>query len=104
TYTSATYTADGEKFRAVVERVDSSGNSTRDEWTGKFDGKQYPVTGNARADMRAIKKINDHKYEVKQTKSGKPVSSGTIAISKDGKTRTVKITTRSEEHTSELQS
>jgi hypothetical protein len=89
--TSVTYTAEGDNLKAVVDGVDGAGNPTHNEWTGKFDGKDYPVTGDPNSDTRAIKKINDHKFALKGKKSGKVVNSGTIVLSADGKTRTLNI-------------
>lgn len=88
---TVTYTAEGNKYKCVVEGVDGQGNPTRSEWVGKFDGKDYPVTGDSTADTRAIKKTGPNHYALTQKKDGKVVSSGTIELSKDGKSRTVKI-------------
>ena len=43
--TTVTYTADGDNLKAVIDGVDGKGNPTHSEWIGKFDGKDYPVTG-----------------------------------------------------------
>ena len=34
-------------MKVTVEGVDENGSAVRNEWTGKFDGKDYPVTGDA---------------------------------------------------------
>ena len=39
------YTAAGDSVKVTVEGVDAEGKPARNEWTGKFDGKDYPVTG-----------------------------------------------------------
>jgi len=90
--TSVVYTADGDNMKCVVEGVDGAGKPTHNEWTGKFDGKDYPVTGDPNADSRSIKKISDHKYDLTGKKDGKAIVNGTIVISADGKTRTVTTT------------
>jgi hypothetical protein len=87
--TSVVYTAEGDSFKAVVEGVDGSGKPTHNEWTGKFDGKDYPVTGDPTADTRAIKKVDDSHYELTNKKDGKATTTGTITFSADGKTRTL---------------
>jgi len=86
---SVVYTAEGDSYKAVVDGVDGSGKPTHNEWTGKFDGKDYPVTGDPNADTRAIKAVDDHHYELTNKKDGKVVTTGTIAVSADGKTRTL---------------
>ena len=85
------YTADGDNMKAVVEGVDGAGKPTHNEWTGKFDGKDYPVTGDAQSDTRSLKKISDHKYQLTGKKGDKVVTTGTVSISADGKTRTLTI-------------
>jgi hypothetical protein len=90
--TTVTYTADGDNMKAVLDGVDGKGNPTHSEWTGKFDGKDYPVTGDPKVDSRAITKVNDHHYKVASKKDGKVVQSGTVVIAPDGKSRTLTVT------------
>jgi hypothetical protein len=87
--TSVVYTAEGDSYKAVVDGVDGTGKPTHNEWTGKFDGKDYPVTGDPNADTRAIKKVDDRHYELTNKKDGKATTTGTIVFSADGKTRTL---------------
>src|SRR5437667_12318851 len=63
--------------------------SRHDEWTGKFDGKDYPVTGNPNSDMRSYTKIDEHTLELNVKKGGKITTSGRVVVSADGKRRTV---------------
>jgi hypothetical protein len=88
--TTVVYTAEGDDMKCVVDGVDGAGNATHNEWTGKFDGKDYPVTGDPRADTRSVKKVNEHRFELNNKKDGKVVVTGTIVISADGKSRTLK--------------
>jgi hypothetical protein len=67
----------------------ADGKSVNNEWTGKFDGKDYPVTGDPNSDLRSYKKIDDRTLALTVKKGGKIVSSGRIVVSPDGKTRTV---------------
>ena len=83
------YAAAGDSVKVTVDGVDKDGGPTHNEWTGKFDGKEYPVTGDPTSDMRSYKKISDHKLELTATKGGKTTLSGTVVVSADGKTRTV---------------
>jgi hypothetical protein len=90
--TSVTYTAEGDQYKCVVEGVDGKGNATHNEWTGKFDGKDYAVTGDSNSDMRAIKMTSKNHYSLATKKDGKTTVTGTISLSADGKTRTVTTT------------
>ncbi|MCU1306724.1 MAG: hypothetical protein JWN45_1419 [Acidobacteriaceae bacterium] len=87
--TTVVYTAEGDNLKCVTDGVDSSGNPTHTEWTGKPDGKDYPVTGDANADTRSLKMVSKRKYDLSNKKAGKPVLTGDIVFSPDGKTRTL---------------
>ena len=85
------YEAAGDNIKVTVDGVDADGKATHNEWTGKFDGKDYPLMGDPAADTRAYKKISDHKLELTNKKDGKVTATGTIVVSADGKTRTVTV-------------
>ena len=77
------------KVKVTVDGVDAKGKPTHNEWTGNFDGKDYPLKGDPDADMRSYTKTNDYNLTFTQKKGGKVTVSGTIAIAADGKSRTV---------------
>ena len=83
------YEAAGDMTKVTVDGVDGSGAATHNEWTGKFDGNDYPVTGDPSVDMRSVKKVNDHSLTATQKKDGKVTTIARIVVSPDGKTRTV---------------
>jgi hypothetical protein len=72
-----------------VDGVDGSGNAVHSEWTGKFDGKDYAVTGDATADTRSYRKVNDRTLAMTNKKAGKVTVTGRIMVSPNGKSRTV---------------
>jgi hypothetical protein len=88
--TSVVYTAEGDSYKCVTDGVDGKGKPTHSEWTGKFDGKDYPVSGDSNADTRSIKKEHDGHYKIDNKKAGKTVLSGTVTLSDGDKTRTLK--------------
>ena len=85
------YSPAGDNVKVTVDGVDGEGKPTHIEWTGKFDGKDYPLTGDLNADTRSYKKIDDRTTELTNKKAGKVTTTAKIAISADGKTRTVTI-------------
>ncbi|HEU0368141.1 MAG TPA: hypothetical protein VFR42_02960 [Candidatus Acidoferrum sp.] len=87
--TTVTYEVMGDTIKVTLEGVGADGKATHDEWTGKYDGKDYPVTGNPMTDTRAYKKVNDHTLEATGKKGDKVVLTAKITVSADGKTRTV---------------
>ena len=87
--TSVVYEAAGDSFKATVDGVDSQGKPTHSVWIGKFDGKDYPVTGDPTSTTRALKQINAHTFELTSKKDGKVTMTAKIVISADGKSRTL---------------
>jgi hypothetical protein len=81
----------GDNIKVTLDGVDGDGKPTHSEWTGKFDGKDYPVTDDPTSDMRSYKTIDDHTLEFAAKKGGKVTISGKVVISVDGKTRTVTV-------------
>jgi hypothetical protein len=86
------YEAAGEDVKIIVDGVDRDGKPLHSEWTGKFDNKDYPVTGDPNADARSYKKVDDRTLEMTVKKNGKKTVTGQIVVSADGKTRTVTTT------------
>ena len=87
------YAVDGDNVKVTVDGVDAKGNPTHTEWTGKYDGKDYPVTGDPDTDMRSYRRVNDHTLRITQKKDGKVTSMIHIVVAADGKSRTVTTTT-----------
>ena len=87
--TTVVYEAAGDSVKVTIDGTDSEGKPLHSEWTGKIDGNDYPVTGDPSVDMRSIKKVDDHTLTATQKKDGKVTTTARIALSADGKTRTV---------------
>ena len=86
------YEAVGDNVKVTIDGTDGAGQPTHNEWTGKFNGKDYPVTGDPSSDARSLKKINDHTLTFAVKKGDKVTTTGRIVLSADGKTRTVTTT------------
>jgi hypothetical protein len=85
------YEAAGDSIKVTVDGTDAEGKPTHNEWTGKFDGKDYPLTGDPSADTRSYKVVNDHTTDLTNKKGGKTTLSGRIVVSADGKSRSVTV-------------
>lgn len=83
------YEAAGENVKVTIDGTDGEGKPLHSEWTGKFDGNDYPVTGDPGVDMRSVKKVNDHTLTATQKKDGKVTTTARIVLSPDGQTRRV---------------
>ncbi|MGA9545160.1 MAG: hypothetical protein WBQ85_16410 [Candidatus Sulfotelmatobacter sp.] len=88
---TVTYEAAGDSMKATIDGIDGQGKPTHTEWTGKFDGKDYPVTGDPTADTRSVKQVDDHHYALTVKKGGKVTATGKAVIAADGKSRTITV-------------
>ena len=87
--TKVVYEAVGDSIRITADGIDSRGKPTHSQWTGKFDGKDYPANGDPNFSARAYKRINDRTLEMTMTRKGYEAGKGRIVVSADGKSRTV---------------
>ena len=86
------YEAAGDQIKVTVDGVDGAGAATHNEWTGKFNGRFYAVTGDPTSDMRSYRTINSHTLAIRAKKGGKVTLTGRIVVSRSGKRRTVTTT------------
>jgi hypothetical protein len=84
-------TVDGG-MKVVSDRVEADGKNTHFEWTAKFDGKDYPVSGDPGRDAVSVKKIDDYTLDITNKKAGKVTSTIHAVYAKDGKSRTETVT------------
>ena len=91
--TTVTYSAAGDNMvKIVTDGMDEAGKPTHTEWTGKFDGKDYKVTGTTEYDTRAYMPAGKHSLTMTIKKADKTVLTGKVMVSPDGKSRTVTTT------------
>jgi hypothetical protein len=88
--TLVVYTEAGRQREGGDRRHRRAGKAFHSEWTGKFDGKDYAVTGDAATDMRSYSVVNANTLAFTSKKGGKVLLSGEIVVAADGKSRTVK--------------
>jgi hypothetical protein len=82
----------GDDMKITVDGTSGDGKPAHNTWTGKFDGKDYPITGDPAFDTRSYTKVNDRTLRLTQKKGGKVMTTGRIVVSANGKSRTVTIT------------
>ena len=78
-----------EGIRVIYDMVGTRGGVTHWEWTGKLDGRDYPLEGVEEAITDAYSRIDAHTYRVVLKVDGKTATTSTITVSADGKTMTV---------------
>ncbi len=95
--TTVTYSADGDNVKVTTDGTGPDGQPMQTEWTGKFDGKGYPLTGDRTADTRSYVKVNERTLTLENKKDGKVSVKGKIVVSAEGKTRTLTTSAKNAE-------
>lgn len=85
------YKAAGDSVAVTADGTDALGKPAHNEWTGRFDGRDYPVIGDPISDSRSYNKIDDRTLEMTVKKNGKIIATGRIVVSADGKRRIVTL-------------
>jgi hypothetical protein len=87
--TTVMYEVAGDAVKVTIDGIDGKGAVTHTEWTGKFDGKDYAVTGDPNSDMRSYTRVNGSLMDFTVKNAGKVDITGRIAVTADGMHRTV---------------
>jgi hypothetical protein len=92
----AVINADDNSIKFSEDVTDDKGQSTKMSTDAKFDGNDYPWTGDPDADSISYKRVNDHTLIATTKKAGKIAEKATIVVSKDGNVTTVHFTAYSQ--------
>jgi hypothetical protein len=84
--------ADDNGLKLSDDIVDDKGQPMKVSYEAKFDGKNYPVTGDPNSDSISFQRVNTNTLKGTTKKAGKITSRATIVVSKDGKSTTVNYT------------
>ena len=74
------------------EMTDEKGQSAKTSTEAKFDGKDYPLTGDPDSDSISYRRVDSNTLAATLKKGGKISERLTIRVSKDGKVTTVHST------------
>ena len=81
--------AAGQGVRFTVDFVGPDGTPNRWSFSGNYDGKDNPVTGNSPyGNTAALTKVDAKTIRITSKQDGKVMVTSTIVLSADGKTRT----------------
>ena len=89
--TQVAYSSMFGQVKIKADGIDAKGKPQHTEWSGKFDGKDYPVTGDPNSDARSYTKVNERTLMTANKKNGKVTVTGQIVVSADGKSRTLTL-------------
>jgi hypothetical protein len=81
-------------LKVTYEMVGVRGGVSHLEWTGKLDGRDYPVEGADYVLTNAYTLIGDRSYRIVVKAEGSAVASAVVEVSADGKTLTSTTTER----------
>jgi hypothetical protein len=76
-------------LRVVYDMVRRRGGVTHMEWSGRFDGRDYPVHGVDYVLTNAYRKLSDRSYEILVRVDGREAAVATAVISDNGMQMTV---------------
>ena len=82
---------DGDSFKLESNGIDGKDQPVHFQIEGKYDGKDYPVTGSPYGDSISMKRINSNTVKSIWKRGGQPAITVTSVVSKDGKTRTTTL-------------
>jgi hypothetical protein len=83
------YETAGDSVKITVDGIDNEGKPAHNVWTGKFDGKDYPVTGDPTSDARSYQSVDANTLAMSVKKAGNETVTGRIVVAANGKSRTV---------------
>lgn len=84
--------ADENGLKLTEDVIDDKGQPLKISYEAKFDGKDYPVTGDPSSDSVSYQRVNANTLKSQTKKGGKVATDATIVVSKDGKITTVNYT------------
>ena len=64
--TQVVYSSMFGQVKVKSEGIDANGKPIHFEWSGKIDGKDYPLTGDPNSDTRSYTKVNDRTLTTSQ--------------------------------------
>src|SRR5262245_9917670 len=82
----------GDGLKVTYDLVGTRGGITHMEWTGRFDGKDYPVQGVDYVLTHAYSRLNDRAYQITIKLDGVAAAIAKVEVSPDGKTLTTLTT------------
>ncbi len=71
-------------IHVVYEMVRPRGGVTHLEWTGRFDGQDYPVQGVEEAVTYAYRRVDDRTYDVVTKVDGRQAATSRAVLAADG--------------------
>jgi hypothetical protein len=81
--------ADANTFKFSIEGVDDKDQPFKSSYEAKYDGKEYPISGNPGSEVVSLKRVSEHEIKFTTKKAGKVTSKLDVVVSKNGQSTTV---------------
>jgi hypothetical protein len=86
-----TFEVTGDDVKYTLKGINDRGKPTLVQFTAKYDGKDYPVTGSPDYDAISLRRVDAVTTEATLKRAGNAVQTTTRVVSKDGKTLTLTV-------------
>jgi hypothetical protein len=83
------YAHSGDTEKLTARGVGPDGKPTLVQYSARYDGKDYPITGSAGGDHISLRRIDELTTESSEKRDGKVTIVATRTVSPDGKTLVV---------------
>ena len=94
---TAVVAADDNGLKFTNDVIAADGQQVKVSYEAKFDGKDYPVTGDPSTDSISYQRVNANTLKGTAKKDGKVAGTFTLTVSKDGKVTIVEFVDNSQE-------
>jgi hypothetical protein len=94
---TAVINADDNGLKFADDVITADGQQVKVSYEAKFDGKDYPVTGDPSTDTVSYERVNTNTLKGTVKKDGKVAGTFTVTVSKDGKVSTIEFVDNSQE-------
>jgi hypothetical protein len=84
-----TWEVSGQSVKYTMKGLDAQGKPQAVSYAAAYDGKDYPITGDANSDTIALTRVDERTVRITQKRAGKVASTSTRVVSPDGKTMTI---------------
>src|SRR6185436_4956496 len=81
-------------LKVIYDMVGIRGGVIHLEWTGKLDGKDYPIQGMDEVITNAYTRVDDHTYDIVVKVDGNQAATARTVIAADGKSMATTTTSR----------
>ena len=93
--TTTKITVAGDAITVISDGLNAQGQKTHEETTYRFDGREYEVKGAVDPKTtRLYTRVDDHHYSYATKVDGQTTTTSRVAVTPDGKTRTITVSGR----------